>query len=150
MTTTKLILLQTGDAIVFLINHHPDTRVKLSLVKCNLFCLQTTQRKGKNGKGALERKLFMIRFTISEFFGVNILYIIMLLNTYIFTLWMQPLMVLTVPVCVLIPHGGFEEACLKNKKGVEDVLLPRTNTNHYKALFLPSAVSVFNENYKSH
>ena len=29
-------------------------------------------------------------------------------------------------------------------------LLPRTNTNHYKALFLPSAVSVFNENYTSH
>ena len=30
---------------------------------------------------------------------------------------------------------------------VEQFLLPRTNTNHYKALFLPSALSVFNENY---
>ena len=29
-------------------------------------------------------------------------------------------------------------------------LLPRTNTNRYKALFLPSALSVFNENYTSH
>ena len=29
-------------------------------------------------------------------------------------------------------------------------LLPRTNTNRYKASFLPSAVSVFNENYTSH
>ena len=29
-------------------------------------------------------------------------------------------------------------------------LLLRTNTNHYKALFLPLAVSVFNENYTSH
>ena len=29
-------------------------------------------------------------------------------------------------------------------------LLPRTNTNRYKASFLPSALSVFNENYISH
>ena len=29
-------------------------------------------------------------------------------------------------------------------------LLPRTNTNRYKASFLPSALSVFNENYTSH
>ena len=29
-------------------------------------------------------------------------------------------------------------------------LLPKTNTNRYKALFLPSALSVFNENYTSH
>ena len=29
-------------------------------------------------------------------------------------------------------------------------LLPRTNTNHYNASFLPSALSVFNENYTSH
>ena len=29
-------------------------------------------------------------------------------------------------------------------------LLPRTNTNRYKASFLPSAPSVFNENYSSH
>ena len=29
-------------------------------------------------------------------------------------------------------------------------LLPRTNTNCYKALFLPLALSVFNENYTSH
>ena len=28
-------------------------------------------------------------------------------------------------------------------------LLPKTNTNHYKALFLPSALSVFNKNYES-
>ena len=28
-------------------------------------------------------------------------------------------------------------------------LLPRSNTNHYKASFLPSALSVFNKNYKS-
>ena len=28
-------------------------------------------------------------------------------------------------------------------------LLPRTNTNRYKASFLPSALSVFNENYTS-
>ena len=28
--------------------------------------------------------------------------------------------------------------------------LPRTNTNRYKALFLPLALSVFNENYTSH
>ena len=29
-------------------------------------------------------------------------------------------------------------------------LLPRTNTNRYKASFLPSALTVFNENYTSH
>ncbi|WP_419631026.1 reverse transcriptase domain-containing protein, partial [Thiolapillus sp.] len=29
-------------------------------------------------------------------------------------------------------------------------LLPKTNTNRYKASFLPSALSVFNENYNSH
>ena len=29
-------------------------------------------------------------------------------------------------------------------------LLPRTNTNRYKALFLRSSLSVFNENYASH
>ena len=29
-------------------------------------------------------------------------------------------------------------------------LLPRTNTNRYKASFLPSALSVFNENYTRH
>ena len=29
-------------------------------------------------------------------------------------------------------------------------LLPRTDTNRYKASFLPSALSVFNENYTSH
>ena len=34
--------------------------------------------------------------------------------------------------------------------GVEDFLLLRTNTNRYKASFLPSALSVFNENYTSH
>ena len=28
--------------------------------------------------------------------------------------------------------------------------LPKTNTNRYKASFLPSALSVFNENYTSH
>ena len=32
----------------------------------------------------------------------------------------------------------------------ERFLLPRTNTDRFKALFLPSAVSVFNENYASH
>ena len=31
--------------------------------------------------------------------------------------------------------------------GVEDFLLPRTNTNRYKASFLPSALSVFNERF---
>ena len=30
------------------------------------------------------------------------------------------------------------------------LLLPKTNTNLYKASFLPSALSVFNENYNSH
>ena len=29
-------------------------------------------------------------------------------------------------------------------------LLPKTNTNRYKASFLPSALLVFNENYNSH
>ena len=29
-------------------------------------------------------------------------------------------------------------------------LLPRTNTNRYKPSFLPSALSVFSENYASH
>ena len=29
-------------------------------------------------------------------------------------------------------------------------LLPRTNTNRYKGSFLPSALSVFNENFTSH
>ena len=29
-------------------------------------------------------------------------------------------------------------------------LLPRTNTNRYKASFLPSALSIFYENYTSH
>ena len=29
-------------------------------------------------------------------------------------------------------------------------LLLRTNTNRYKASFLPSALSIFNENYTSH
>ena len=29
-------------------------------------------------------------------------------------------------------------------------LLPKTNTNRYKASLLPSALSVFNENYNSH
>ena len=33
---------------------------------------------------------------------------------------------------------------------VEDFLLPGTNTNRYKASFLPSALSAFNENYTSH
>ena len=33
--------------------------------------------------------------------------------------------------------------------GVKDFLLPRTNTNRYKASFLPSALSVFND-YTSH
>ena len=29
-------------------------------------------------------------------------------------------------------------------------LLPKTNTDRYKASFLPSPLSVFNENYNSH
>ena len=33
------------EATIFLINHQPDTRVKLSLVKHNLFYLQTTQKR---------------------------------------------------------------------------------------------------------
>ena len=35
-----------------------------------------------------------------------------------------------------------------NKSG--RFLLPRTNTNRYKASFLPSTLSVFNDNYTSH
>ena len=41
----------------------------------------------------------------------------------------------------------FDSRC-SNRNG--RYLLPRTNTNHYKASFLPSALSVFNENYTSH
>ena len=41
----------------------------------------------------------------------------------------------------------FDSRC-SNRSG--RFLLPRTNTNRYKALFLPSALSVFNENYTSH
>ena len=35
-----------------------------------------------------------------------------------------------------------------NRSGI--FLFPEKNTNRYKASFLPSALSVFNENYNSH
>ena len=41
----------------------------------------------------------------------------------------------------------FDSRC-SNRSG--RFLLPRTNTDRYKASFLPSALSVFNENYTSH
>ena len=41
----------------------------------------------------------------------------------------------------------FDSRC-SNRSG--RFLLLRTYTNHYKALFLPSALSVFNDNYTSH
>ena len=41
----------------------------------------------------------------------------------------------------------FDSRC-SNRSG--RFLLPRTNTNRYKASFLPSALSVFNENYNGH
>ena len=42
----------------------------------------------------------------------------------------------------------FDSRC-SNRSGRLFFLLPRTNTNRYKASFLPSALSDFNENYKS-
>ena len=41
----------------------------------------------------------------------------------------------------------FDSRC-SNKSG--SFLLPITYTNHYKASFLPSALSVFNDSYSSH
>ena len=38
----------------------------------------------------------------------------------------------------------------RHSNGSGRFLLPRTNRNRYKASFLPSALSVFNENYTSH
>ena len=49
--------------------------------------------------------------------------------------------------------------CIYNRKNIYDsrrsnssgrFLLPRTNINRYKASFLLSALSAFNENYTSH
>ena len=46
------------------------------------------------------------------------------------------------------PMRHYFDSRRSNRSG--RVLLPRTNTNRYKALFLPSALSVFIENYTSH
>ena len=46
------------------------------------------------------------------------------------------------------PMRLFFDSMCSNRSG--RFLLPRTNTNRYKALFLPSALSVFNENDTSH
>ena len=46
------------------------------------------------------------------------------------------------------PMRHFYDSRRSNRSG--RFLLPKTNTNHYKALFLPSAPSVFNENDTSH
>ena len=46
------------------------------------------------------------------------------------------------------PMRRYLDSRRSNRSG--HFLLPKTNTNHYKALFLPSALSVFNENYNSH
>ena len=46
------------------------------------------------------------------------------------------------------PVRHYFDSRRSNRSG--NFLLPRTNTNRYKASFLPSAQSVFNENYTSH
>ena len=46
------------------------------------------------------------------------------------------------------PMRHYFDSRRRNRSG--RFLLPRTNTNRYKASFLPSALSVFNENYTSH
>ena len=46
------------------------------------------------------------------------------------------------------PMRHYLDSRRRNRSG--RFLLPRTNTNRYKASFLPSALSVFNENYTSH
>ena len=38
---------ETSEATVFLIDHHPDTRVKLSLVKFNIFIYRPHREKEK-------------------------------------------------------------------------------------------------------
>ena len=46
------------------------------------------------------------------------------------------------------PMRHYFDSRRRNRSG--RFLLPRTNTNRYKVSFLPSAPSVFNENYTSH
>ena len=46
------------------------------------------------------------------------------------------------------PMRHYLDSRRSNRSG--GFLLPRTNTNRYKASFLTSALSVFNENYTSH
>ena len=46
------------------------------------------------------------------------------------------------------PMRHYFDSRRSNKSG--RFLLPRTNTHRYKASFLPSALSAFNENYTSH
>ena len=46
------------------------------------------------------------------------------------------------------PMRHYFDSRRSNRSG--RVLLPKTNTNRYQASFLPSALSVFNENYNSH
>ena len=46
------------------------------------------------------------------------------------------------------PMRHYSDGRRSNRSGI--FLLPITNTNRYKASFLPSALSVFNENYTSH
>ena len=46
------------------------------------------------------------------------------------------------------PMRHYFDSIRSNRSG--RFLLPRTNTNSHKASFLPSALSVFNENYTSH
>ena len=46
------------------------------------------------------------------------------------------------------PMRHYSDSRRSNRSG--RFLLLRTNTNHYKALFLPSALSLFNENYTSY
>ena len=50
----------------------------------------------------------------------------------------------------MILHTQWETTWIADAAtGVADFSSLKKNTNHYKALFLPSALSVFNENYKS-
>ena len=46
------------------------------------------------------------------------------------------------------PMRHYFDSRRSNRSG--RILLPRTNTKCYKASFLPSALTVFNENYTSH
>ena len=46
------------------------------------------------------------------------------------------------------PMRHYFDSRRSNRSG--RVLLPKTNTNRFEVLFLPSAPSVFNENYNSH